>query len=119
MRIGWIENFECDLTDEQKRLCEWIADQAEAGKTRVYYEEAQAILGIASEERLTHMLRSMRERRDDIHDMVQSPIVNTSAPYFDIGEDADHIWDNYREAEEETSYTEHRTCSTHETLVYC
>jgi hypothetical protein len=95
MRIGWTDRFERDLTDEQKRLCRWVADQARAGVTRIYYHDAQATLGIQSPTDLTGILRSMRERLDDIHAMVQSPMINTNAPYFDIHQEANHIWDSY------------------------
>jgi hypothetical protein len=119
MRTGWIETFECDLTDEQKRLCEWIAEQAHAGVRRVYYEEAQAELGIESDKELTCMLRNMRERLDQIHEMVQSPIVNTAYPYFEIHVDADHIWDRYIEAEGSAVYSEPVSFRLPQALVRC
>jgi hypothetical protein len=106
MRTGWVEMLECDLTDEQRQLCEWIAQQAQAGITRVYYEEAQAALGIVTQKELTCMLRNLRERVDWVHAMVHSPIVHTVAPYFDIHPDAGRIWDQYLLAEERTLYAE-------------
>jgi hypothetical protein len=99
MRIGWTDRFACDLTDEQKRLCQWVADQARAGVMRIYYQDAQATLGIQSSRDLTGILRSVRERLDDIHAMVQWPMVHTNTPYFDIHQDASHIWDGYCHAE--------------------
>lgn len=119
MTMRWIDTFDCDLTDDQKHLCEWIAGQARVGKTRVYYEDVQALLGIGSQQELTDLLRSMRERLDDIHDMVQSPIVNTIDPYFDICEDADHIWNSYCLAEKETRGSKRRTHRRQDTLVHC
>ncbi len=119
MRTGWIETFECDLTDEQKRLCEWIAEQAESGKTRVLYAEAMAELPIESQKELTCMLRNMRERVDGIHEMVHSPIVNTKAPYFEIRADASRIWERYRQAQEAFIYSEPDVLSLRETPVHC
>ena len=119
MRFIRIETFECDLTEDQKRLSEWIAEQAQMGRTRIYYEDAQAMLGIHSEQKLTDLLRSMRERLDDIHNMVLSPIVNTIDPYFDIREDADHIWNNYRQAEEEAQGPRPRPFRVQDNLVHC
>jgi len=106
MRTGWIEMFECDLTDEQKQLCEWIGEQARAGVRRIHYKQAQAALNIEHEKDLTCTLRNLRERLDQIHTMVQSPIVHTNAPYFDIHPVADHIWDRYLHAEEQVPYRE-------------
>ena len=106
MRNGWVETFECDLTDEQKQLCEWIAGRAQTGVKRIYYEDAQAALGIVSEKDLTCMLRNMRERVDQVHEMAQSPVVHTAAPYFDIHPEAYHIWDQYLQAEERITYRE-------------
>jgi hypothetical protein len=106
MRTGWIETFECDLTDEQKQLCEWVAQRARAGAKRIHYKEAQAALNIEQEKDLTCMLRTLRERLDQIHTIVQSPIVHTNAPYFDIHPIADHIWGRYLHAEEQISYRE-------------
>jgi hypothetical protein len=119
MRTGWIDTFECDLTDEQKRLCEWIAGQAQAGMRRICYRDAQAVLGVQTEKELTCMLRSMRERLDRIHDMVQSPIVNTTRPYFDVPPHADHIWRSYRRAEEESMYSQREVFGLQEAVVHC
>lgn len=119
MRTAWIEIFECDLTDEQKQLCEWIAEQAGAGVKRIYYQDVQAELDIESEKELTCMLRNMRERVDQIHDMIQSPIVNTKTPYFEIHADADHIWDRYLQAEETIPYSEPDVFSLREAPVPC
>ena len=47
------------------------------------------------------MLRGMRERLDEIHAMVEAPIVNTQTPYFEVPVHAHYIWDNYRRAEKE------------------
>jgi hypothetical protein len=106
MRTGWIETFECDLTDEQKQLCEWISERAQAGVKRIYYEEARAVLRVENERDLTCMLRNMRERVDRVHEMAHSPVVHTAAPYFDIHPEAYHIWDRYLQAEERVTYRE-------------
>ena len=119
MKVGWIETFECDLTDDQKRLCEWIAEQAQAGKTQILYADALAELPIETEDELTCMLRTLRERVDRIHELVHSPIVNTRAPYFEIHSEADCIWQRYLEAEEPLVYSEPDAFSLRETLVHC
>jgi len=119
MTTGWIETFERDLTDEQKRLCEWVAEQAQDGVRRISYKDAQDALGIVSDRELTCMLRNMRERLDDLHAMVQSPIVHTQRPYFDIDADADHIWDRYRRVEEESVDSEHYALSLHAAAMAC
>lgn len=119
MRTGWIETFDCDLTDEQKRLCEWIAERAQADIRRIPYKEAREALGIASDRELTCMLRNMRERLDGLHGMVQSPIVNTHSPYFDIHADAGHIWDSYRRVEEESVDSERYVLNLHAAAVSC
>jgi hypothetical protein len=93
--------FRFDLTEEQRRLCDWVAQQARTGTRQVRYEEATAALDLHSEQ-LTRMLREMRERLDEIHEMVEAPIVNTQAPYFEVAVQARSIWDNYRRAEQET-----------------
>ena len=92
--------FRFDLTEEQKRLCDWVAQQARTGIRHIRYEEATAALDLHNEQ-LTRMLREMRERLDEIHEMVEAPIVNTRAPYFEVPVQARHIWDNYRRAEQE------------------
>jgi len=92
--------FRFDLTEEQKRLCDWVARQARTGTRHIRYDEATAALDLHSEQ-LTRMLRDMRERLDEIHEMVEAPIVNTRAPYFEVPVQARHIWDSYRQAEQE------------------
>ena len=119
MKNVWIETFECDLTDEQKQLCEWVAERAQAGVRRVCYEQALAALDSETEKELTCMLRNLRERLDQIHDMVQSPIVHTNAPYFDIHPDADHIWDRYLQANEQVTYSEPDAFSLQAAPVSC
>lgn len=95
------DQFRFDLTDEQRRLCNWVAQQARTGPRRIRYDEARAALNI-HDEQLTRMLRDMRERMDEIHEMVQAPIVHTRTPYFEVPLQARHIWDNYCRAEQET-----------------
>lgn len=119
MRMGSTETFECDLTEEEKRLCEWIAEQARAGINRVYYDDARAHGGMRSDVHLTRILRGLRERLDDIHNMVESPIVHTAAPYFDVHIDADHIWDGYCHAEDEAIYCESDAFHLHGAMVHC
>jgi len=92
--------FRFDLTEEQKRLCAWVAQQARTGVRHIRYEEATAALDLHNEQ-LTGMLRQMRERLDEIHEMVEAPIVNTQTPYFEVPVQARHIWENYRRAEQE------------------
>ena len=92
--------FQFDLTEEQKRLCDWVAQQARTGVRHIRYEEATAALDLHSEQ-LTRMLRDMRERLDEIHEMVEAPIVHTQTPYFDVPVRARHIWESYRRAEQE------------------
>jgi hypothetical protein len=113
MQYNLGDRFRFDLTEEQKRLCDWVAQQARAGvepPTRlsafgvpvrqIRYQEATAALDL-HEEQLTRMLRGMRERLDEIHEMVEAPIVHTQAPYFEVPVHARSIWDNYRRAEKE------------------
>jgi hypothetical protein len=95
-----MDQFRFDLTEEQKRLCDWVAQQARTGVRQIRYKEATAALDL-HEEQLTHMLRGMRERLDEIHEMVEAPIVNTQTPYFEVPVHARHIWDSYRRAEQE------------------
>ncbi len=103
--------FQFDLTEEQRRLCDWVAQQARPGADsptrlnasgvpvrQIRYQEATAALDI-HEEQLTRMLRTMRERRDEIHAMVEAPILNTQTPYFEVPAHAPYIWENYRRAE--------------------
>lgn len=103
--------FRIDLTEEQKRLCDWLAQQARPageGPTRlnafgvpvrqIRYQDATAALDL-HDEQLTRMLRMMRERLDEIHAMVEAPILNTQTPYFEVPAHAPFIWENYRRAE--------------------
>jgi hypothetical protein len=99
--------FRLDLTDEQKRLCDWVAQQARTGGRQIRYQEATAALDLR-EEQLTRMLRDMRERRDEIHAMVEAPVVNTWTPYFEVPTQARYIWDNYRRAEQEETEQDRR-----------
>jgi hypothetical protein len=113
MQCNPTDQFRFDLTEEQKRLCDWVAQQARTGvgsQTRmsafgvpvrqIRYQEATAALDL-HDEQLTRMLRGMRERLDEIHAMVEAPIVNTQTPYFEVPVHARYIWDNYRRAEKE------------------
>ena len=99
MTFGSTDQFQLDLTDEQRRLCDWVAQQASTGILRIRYEDARAALDVP-EEQLTRILRKMRERRDGIHEIVESPILNTPTPYFDVPLQARDIWDGYCRAEE-------------------
>ncbi len=119
MRFGWVGTFDCDLTDEQKQLCEWVAERARAGVQRIYYKEAQASLDIEHEKDLTCMLRNLRERLDQVHEMIQSPIVHTNKPHFDIHPDANHIWGRYLHAEEQVPYSEPDAFSRQAAPVSC
>jgi len=119
MVIEWIDTFELDLTEEEYRLCEWIAGQARLGVRRARYEEAQATLGILDEAELTYLLRGLRERMDAIHAMIQSPIVNTAAPYFDIHINAGSIWDRYCRTEQEAACHSYDACPPTPALVPC
>lgn len=94
--------FRLDLTDEQKRLCDWVARQARTGVRQIRYQEATTALGLHAEQ-LTRMLRDMRERLDEIHDMVEAPVVNTWAPYFGVTTRARYVWEDYRRAEQEVT----------------
>jgi len=96
------EQFQLDLTEEQKRLCDWVAQQVSTGILRIRYEDARAALDVP-EEQLTRILRKMRERRDGIHEIVESPILNTQTPYFDVPLQARNIWDGYRRAEQQVA----------------
>ena len=119
MEVGWLGTFRFDLTDEERQLCAWIAEQARMGVRRVRYQEAQGALGMYDETELTSILRGMRERLDDIHDMIQSPIVNTAAPYFDIHMNADYIWDSYCQAEAEASFPDYDAGGVQRAVVRC
>ena len=93
--------FEYNLTDEERQLCGWVAEQARFGADRIRYAEIKAIMGIDDDQDITELLRRMRERCDDIHKIVHSPITHTNAPYFTFHRDADCIWDDYCRAEME------------------
>jgi hypothetical protein len=99
MRYGSIDAFTCDVTSEQRQVCTWVAEQASMGITRIHYAELAAALGVRDDREITRVLREIRERVDEVHEMVQFPIVNTSEPYFEIHPNADYIWDDYRRAE--------------------
>jgi len=101
------DQFRFDLTEEQKRLCDWVARQARTGVRRIRYDDARAALDLHNEQ-LTRMLRGMRERLDEIHEMVEAPIVHSRTPYFDVPGRARYIWDSYCQAEQETSRQEAR-----------
>jgi hypothetical protein len=81
-------------------LCDWVAQQARTGSRHIRYEDATAALDLHNEQ-LTRMLRDMRERLDEIHEMVEAPVVHTQTPYFGVPVQARHIWENYRRAEQE------------------
>ena len=105
MKCNPIEQFQFDLTDEQKRLCGWVAQQAGTGIRRIRYDDAKAALDV-HDEQLTGMLRRMRERLDEIHEMVEAPIVHTKTPYFDVPVEARYIWEGYCRAEQETAHSQ-------------
>lgn len=98
MTYSATEQSNRDLTDEQRRLCDWVARQASTGVLRIRYADARAALDV-QEEHLTRLLREMRQRVDGIHEMVEFPIVNTPAPYFDVPLQAHDIWDSYCRAQ--------------------
>ena len=101
MRYGRISTFTFDLTWDQKQLCAWVAERASSGVRRIHYADVKAVLGLTSDRDITRLLKGIRERVDDVHEMVQFPIVNTSSPYFDIHMRAGFIWDDYCQAERE------------------
>jgi hypothetical protein len=101
MKCDVMDQFRFDLTEEQRRLCDWIARQARTGARRIRYDEARTALDV-HDEQLTRMLRDVRERLDEIHEMVEAPIVNTWSPYFEVPGQARYIWDSYCRAEQET-----------------
>lgn len=96
-----MNTFTFDLTDDQRQLCDWIAEQARVGVDRIWYDDVKAAMDIGDDSDITRILRALRERLDGIHEMVRSPIVNTNTPYFDLHRDADCIWDDYCRAEME------------------
>ncbi len=102
MKRTLMDQFRFNLTDEQRRLCDWVARQARTGGRRIRYDEAKAALDV-HDEQLTRMLRDVRERLDEIHEMVEAPIVNTRSPYFEVPTQARSIWDSYCRAETETA----------------
>jgi len=98
----WTDSlFALDLTGRERQLCMWVAEQAKSGVSRAYYEDVRVALGPLSDMEITDTLREIRERLDDIHEMVESPMVNTVRPFFEIHRYAEIIWDDYRRAEEE------------------
>jgi len=101
MKCDVMDQFRFDLTEEQRRLCDWIARQSKTGSRRICYDEAKAALDV-HDEQLTRMLRDVRERLDEIHEMVEAPVVNTWSPYFEVPGYARYIWDSYCRAEQET-----------------
>jgi len=110
MLYGTIAEFTPDLTSREKQLCAWVAEQASAGAKRIFYREAMVALGIADDREMTQVLGRLRERVDDVHKMIEFPIVNTTAPYFDIHRNADYIWDDYCRAERESLSLEAEVC---------
>ncbi len=110
MKCNLIDQFQFDLTDEQRRLCDWVAQQARTGVRRICYDDAKTALDI-HDEQLTHMLRRMRERLDEIHEMVEAPIVHTRTPYFDVPVHATYIWEDYCRAEQETARSQLQPCT--------
>jgi hypothetical protein len=103
MRYGRISMFTFDLTWDQKRFCAWVAERAGSGVRRIHYGDVKAVLGLTSDRDITRLLKGIRERVDDVHEMVQFPIVNTSSPYFDVHMRAAFIWDDYCGAEQEVA----------------
>jgi len=110
MKCNPIDQFRFDLTDEQRRLCDWVAQQAGTGIRRIRYDDAKAALDV-HDEQLTRMLRRMRERLDEIHEMVEAPIVHTRTPYFDVPVHARYIWEDYCRAEQETTGAPLQPCA--------
>ena len=98
-----ITEFTPDLTSQEKQVCAWVAEQASGGARRIYYAQAMEMLGATDDRQITRVLKRLRERLDDVHKMIQFPIVNTTSPYFDIHPNADYIWDGYCRAEREHS----------------
>jgi len=98
--------FALDLTGQERQLCTWVAEQASSGVSRAYYQDVRAALGDVSDVEITRVLRQIRERLDDLHEMVQFPMINTTRPFFEIHRNADYIWDDYRRAEREDACEE-------------
>ena len=110
MLYGKDMEFTPDLTSREKQLCAWVAERASAGVKRIFYREAMVALGIPDDREITQILSQLRERVDDVHSMIEFPIVNTTAPYFDIHRNADYIWDGYCRAERESLCLEDDVC---------
>jgi len=104
MRYGSFDAFRFDVTSGQRYVCTWVAEQARMGITRITYDDLKAALGIGDDREITRLLRQIRERVDEVHEMVQFPIVNTAQPYFEIHPNADYIWDDYCRAEHEAEH---------------
>ena len=104
MRYGSMDAFRFDVSSEQRQVCTWVAEQASMGITRITYDDLKAALDIGDDREITRVLREIRERLDDVHEMVQFPIVNTVRPYFEVHPNADYIWDDYRRAEHEAEH---------------
>lgn len=104
MRYGSIGAFTFDVTSEQRQVCTWVAEQASMGITRISYGDLKSALEIPDDRHITRVLREIRERRDEVHEMVQFPIVNTTRPYFEIHPNADYIWDDYCRAEHDADH---------------
>jgi hypothetical protein len=102
MMCSPMDPSEFDLTEEQKRLCDWVARQASTGVLRIRYEDVKAALDV-HEEQLTRILRDMRERVDGIQGMVEFPVVNTRTPYFDVPLQARDIWEEYCRARQDAT----------------
>ena len=124
MRYGALSVFTFDLTPDQRRLCAWVAERASEGVCRVHYADVKDALGIATDRDLTHLLKEIRERVDEVHEMVHFPIVNTRSPYFDIDMNAGYIWNAYCRAEEEIAGADYgnqsdETAITHEAEYIC
>jgi hypothetical protein len=98
MKLEKLDAFNVDLNESEARLCAWVAEQARLGVTRIFYDEARKAAGFATDDQLTEALRQFRERRDDIHKMAQSPIINAHTPYFEILDTAHWIWNGYCQA---------------------
>jgi hypothetical protein len=111
MRYGSISAFTFDLTRDQRRLCAWVAEKASKGVRRIHYGDVKAALDIAGDRDLTRLLKEIRERVDEVHEMVQFPILNTTSPYFDIDMNAGYIWDEYCQAEQEIIGTDYENQS--------
>ena len=71
MECNLNDPFRFDLTEEQKRLCRWVAQQSGTGVRRIRYDDARTALDL-HDEQITRVLRGMRERLDVIHDIFTS-----------------------------------------------